>query len=117
MERRYNEQAFTPEDVEAGLMNDLINHLLDYNKKSERAYYDIHITTDGYCSIVQWVSVPYNEEHYNGEFVFKDEDEVIMKEMIMPDNSYEYCFPDEAEERLDEWYKNNSDYYKDENGN
>lgn len=116
MERNYNTEAFTPGDVEEGLLNDLIKHLLDHNEKSNRAYYDIHITSDGYCTIVEWVSVPYEDEHYNGEFVFKDEDEVIMKELILPDNSIEYVFPDEEEERLNEWLKENPDWYKNDLG-
>lgn len=112
MERNYNEEAFTPEDVEAGLLDDLIKHLLDHNAKSDRAYYDIHITSDGYCSIVQWVSVPYNDEHYNGEFVFKDEDEYIMKEVILPDNSIEYVFPGDEKETIKEWLENNPGWHK-----
>ena len=116
MERRYNEEVFTPEDVEDGLMDDLIKYLKIHNEKSDRAYYDIHITSDGYCSIVQWVSVPYEDEHYNGEFVFKDEDEVIMKELRLPDNSIEYVFPDEEDERFNEWLKENPDWYKNDRG-
>lgn len=112
MERRYNYSAFTPEDVKEGLMNDLIKYLLSHNEKSTRSYYDIHITTDGYCSIVEWTSVPYEDEHFNGEFVFKDEDEVIMKEFRLPDNSIEYIFPDEEDETLERWLKENPGWFK-----
>ena len=116
MERNYNEEAFTPEDVEAGLLNDLVKHLLDHNAKSDRAYYDIHITSDGYCSIVQWVSVPYNDEHYNGEFMYVDEDEVIMTEIRYPDNSFEYILPGTEDDAMEEWGKNNPDWYKNDQG-
>ena len=102
MERNYNETVFDPEEGE--LLEDLVNYLLETNKKSERFYYDIHIMTDGCCDIVQWVSVPYDEP-YNGEFVYKEEDDVIMKEVWFPDNHCEYLFPDEVEDRLKEWNK------------
>lgn len=112
MERKYNYVAFTPEDVKEGLMNDLIKYLLSHNEKSTRSYFDIHITSDGYCSIVEWVSVPYEDEHYNGEFVFKDEDEVVMKELRLPDNSTQYIFPDEEDETLEEWLEKNPGWSK-----
>ena len=102
MERNYNETVFYQEESE--LLEDLVNYLLDTNRKSERFYYDIHIMTDGCCDIVQWVSVPYDEP-YNGEFVYKEEDDVIMKEVWFPDNHCEYLFPDEVEDRLKEWNK------------
>ena len=34
MERDYNRQSFTPEEVEKGLHLDLLNYLLDHNKTS-----------------------------------------------------------------------------------
>ena len=116
MERRYNEEVFTPEDVEDGLMDDLIKYLKIHNEKSDRAYYDIHITSDGYCNIVQWVSVPYNDEHYNGEFVYIDEDQVIMTEFRYPDNSFEYIVPGTEDEVMKEWSENNPDWYKNDRG-
>lgn len=116
MERNYNEEVFTPEDVEAGLLNDLLKHLLDHNVKSDRAYYDIHITSDGYCTIVQWVSVPYNDEHYNGEFVYIDEDQVVMTEFRFPDNSSEYILPGTEEDAMKEWLADNPDWYKNDQG-
>ena len=116
MERKYNYEAFTPEDVNDGLLKDLLEYLLAHNRKSTRAYYDFHVTSDGYCTIVEWVSVPYEDEHYNGEFVFKDEDEYVMKEIIYPDNSCEYIWPDEEKEKLDEWLKENPGWYKNQYG-
>ena len=66
----YNSQSFTPEEVEQGLMSDLLNYLLDHNKKAKEQYYDIHITTDGYCTIVEWTDVNYDMEYDEGYFKF-----------------------------------------------
>lgn len=115
MERNYNEMAFVPEEVEQGLHLDLIKHLLDYSAKSEKGYYDIHITSDGYCTIVEWVDKRYNDNEEQG-FRHLDYDEVIMKEVYFPDGHYEFLFPNEVEEVMEEWQKENPNYVKNEFG-
>ena len=100
----YNHQGFTPEEVKKGLLTDLLAYLLDYNKKSENYYYDIHITSDGYCTIVEWSDVSYDRDHgQEGKFQFVDYDEVVMKEVRFPDDHTELCYPEEAEDKLREW--------------
>jgi len=108
--RDFNEKAFTPEEVELGLHLDLINHLLDYNKKATDYFYDIHITSDGYCTIVEWVDKSFNGDYDEQGFRHLNYDEVIMKEVRFPDNHIEYLFADEADEKLNEWIKENPDY-------
>lgn len=71
----YNSQAFTPEEVKAGLMQELLTCLFNYNKKSQDHYMDIHITTDSYCFIVEWCCVPYSHE-WGGNFKFIPFDEM-----------------------------------------
>lgn len=112
----YNEKAFTPEDVEQGLMNDLLNYLLDYNTKSKEYFYDIHITSDGYCTIVQWTDISYNSDGDESKFDFVDYDEVVMKELILPDNSIIYVHRGEQDEALKEWLEDNPSYKQDEYG-
>ena len=113
MERKYNSQAFTPEEVKKGLLKDLLDYLLEHNRKNEEQYYDIHITTDGYCSIVEWTDVMYNQEYGpDAKFQFVDTDEVVMKEVCFPDNHYEYLFEDEIDERFKEWLKDNPGWEK-----
>ena len=75
-ENTYNSQAFTPKDIEKGLDVNFLKNLLDYNNKSDSHWFnDIHITTDGYCNIIEWVSR--NFEHgANGEFMFIPEDKL-----------------------------------------
>ena len=74
----YNHMAFVPEDVKKGMVNKLIKTLLEMNEKSEEHYNDIHITSDSYCTIVEWVWAPIDKS-YGGEFQFVDEDEYIEK--------------------------------------
>lgn len=114
MERKYNYQAFTPEEVNEGLLNDLLKYLLDHNKKNKEQYYDIHITTDGYCSIVEWNDVSYNTEYgEDGKFRFVDYDQVIMTEKTFPDNHIELCRDEEDyQERLKEFLENNPGWEK-----
>ena len=114
MERNYNYQAFTPEEVKKGLLNDLLNYLLDHNKKNTYQYYDIHITTDGYCSIIEWTDVSYNNEYgEDGKFRFVDYDQVIMTEKTFPDNHTELCYDEEDyQERLNDFLKDNPDWVK-----
>ena len=63
MEKRINNIAFSPEEVEAGAVKDLLGYLLEYNSNSDYDdYYEIHITTDSYCTIVEFEKVPYSGE-------------------------------------------------------
>ena len=119
MSRNYNYQAFTPEEVKKGLLNDLLNYVLDHNKKNDQQYYDIHITTDGYCSIVEWVDVSYNNEFgEEGKFRFVDSDQVVMLEKTFPDNHTELCYDEEDyQERLREFLDKNPGWEKTAYGN
>ena len=116
MKRNYNEKSFTPEEIEQGLFDDLIRYLLDYNKKSKQDYYDIHITSDGYCTIVEWVDVMYNNEYgEDGKFIFVDYDQVVMIEKTFPDNHVERVLSEEeGNERLQEWLEQNPGWVKNE---
>ena len=114
MERDYNRQSFTPEEVEKGLHLDLLNYLLDHNKKNETQYYDIHITTDGYCTIIEWADVNYDEKYgQEGKFEFVPSNGQVMLEFSFPDNHYEQSYNEEEyQERLQEWLKENPGWVK-----
>jgi len=112
----YNSQGFTPEEVEKKLHLDLINFLLDFNSKSDKHYHDIHITTDGYCLIVEWTTNSY-EDMEAGSFKFVDEDQVVMTEKVFPDNHTELCYNEaDYKERLDEFLKENPGWRQTEYG-
>lgn len=111
MAKAYNSQAFTPEEVKKGLHLDLINYLLDYNLKANGYYIDIHIDTDGYCVIVEWVQESYKDACTSFEFV--DYDEEVMKIIRYPDNSYGYASnEDEANDMLQLWLHENPGWKK-----
>lgn len=113
MNTPYNSQAFTPEEVEQGLLQDLLNYLLDYNKKCESGYYDIHITSDSYCTIVEWVDVHYELQYEEGKFEFVDAGDEVYTEVILPDNSTVYVSKCEAESTLSDWLKEHPGWFKD----
>ena len=110
MKKEYNSMAFTPEELEAGLLQNLLNYLFTYNKKSEKHYCDIHITTDSYCTIVEWDVVPYSHE-WGGEFKHVDFDEDVIHYVELPDGS---CVQSKSEEEdreiIEDYMRNNSDY-------
>ena len=112
-----NVRAFTPDEVEDGYLNDLLKYLMDHNDKNRERYYDIHITTDGFCQIVEWTDINYERDYEEGRFRYVDCDEVVMKEVEMPDNSIVYAHDeDEAKELIDDFLKENPNYEKNEYG-
>lgn len=105
----YNSQSFTPEEVKKGLHLKFIKSLLEISSKKENSYFDIHITTDSYCTIVEWSDVSF--EDGGGKFEFVDANQVIMTEKLFPDNHYEYFTSEEEyKERLEEWLKENPEW-------
>ncbi len=114
MNREYNYQSFTPDEVEQGLLQDLLNYLLDHNKKNKNQYYDIHITTDGCCSIVEWNDVSYDNTYGpDGKFEYVPADGCIMIEKTFPDNHTELCYDEEDyQERLNDFLKENPGWVK-----
>ena len=87
---------------------------LDHNKKNETQYYDIHITTDGYCTIIEWTDVDYNQEFGpEGKFEYVPFDGYVMIEKTFPDNHTELCYNEEDyQERLDDFLKENPGWVK-----
>lgn len=110
--REYNEQAFTPEQVKSGELQDLLDYLLLFNQKSNRAFMDIHITSDGYCTIVEWTEVDY-EQHECGRFQYVPSSGYVLREFYFPDNHTELLSSDEEfDERLKEWLEDNPGWVK-----
>ena len=111
---KFNSQAFTPEEVKQGLHLDLINYLLDYNSKSKNYFNDIHIDSDGFCVIIEWVTETYGDVLTSFEYV--GEDEVVLKIVKFPDGSYDYAEDqDEANDRFQLWSHENPDWAYDSN--
>lgn len=111
--RRYNSQAFTPEQVENGELQDLLNYLLGFSKKSDKAFMDIHITSDGYCQIVEWVEVNYEFRAECGKFDFIDCGEEVFEEVLFPDEHWEWHPRGEGEQVLSDWLDKHPRWKKD----
>ena len=106
-----NTKSFTPEEVKEGLLQDLLTYLLEYNANSKNSYYDIHITTDGYCTIVEWTDIDY-EMNEGERFAFVDSEHEILKCVTFPDNHSEYLLDDEAQAAIDNWLAENPGWEK-----
>lgn len=100
---------------EKTLALDCIKWLLDYNEKSNKYFNDIHLTTDGTCLIVEWVTRPYDNS-YGGEFKYVEEDQAVLQELRLPDNTTRWVFPEEEKEVLEEFLKENPEYYQNQYG-
>ena len=113
--RNINEQVFTPDEVKKGLHLKLIGALLEMDKDRKDSHFDIRLSTDGYCTIVQWCDVSDDAGCYGFRFI--DSDEVVMREYRFPDDHYEYlCDDDEYDVRLAEWLKKNPSWKKNDYG-
>ena len=77
-------------------------------------YCDIHITTDGYCTIIEWENVPYNHQ-WGGKFVHLSEDEEVYKEILDEKTNNTYWIPSwqTKEEFLADLIEENSDNSED----
>lgn len=113
MGEEYNSKAFTPKEVQAGLLADLLNYLLSYNQNpASESYYDIHITTDGYCMIVEWSSVD-NDHQFGGTFQYIGEEQVIYTTYQLPDgSSIDLQSEDEFQEYFTQWMSVNPGWVK-----
>ena len=81
MKQEYNQEVFTPEEVEQGLHLELLNCLLNYNKKSDESFKDIHIWTDGYCLCIDWFTNFYDHNLSNSwEYVGERQEVGFWKE-------------------------------------
>ena len=71
-----NSIAFTPEDVEKGEFQKFLIALT--NMDLEDRYNEIHIWSDGYCQIIDWVTRHYDNSCGEGSFEFIDEDHEVI---------------------------------------
>lgn len=102
-----NYQAFTPEEVKKGCFKKLLDALIELQKDMS---IDIHITSDGYCIIMEWIS---KCDEDTASFRFVDSDQQIVTEVLMPDNSYEYLFEYDnrtADDLINEFVKKHPEY-------
>lgn len=127
---RYNQEAFTPEEVKKDKHLKLLKTLFELegdtfgdNTEADKAY-DIHIWTDGYCLIVEWCDKWFDSSIDSGHFEFVDENQVVLQEVLLPDNSTVYAIDDDDAKRLlkefleenPQWHKNQWGMWTDDDG-
>ena len=107
-----NKVMFTQEEVRKGMHHELIDHLLEYNRKSTTFCNDIHIVdsySDGTLE-VEWAQVWREDGGVEG-FKFIDYDHYVTVKVEFPDGHYDYYENDEiAEEAQDTWLKAHPEY-------
>lgn len=123
MQREYNSEAFLPEEVKAGRHIRLIETLIDLDgydpdDRVDRGcldrFHDIHITSDGYCLIVEWCDHYFDEGVGEGSFQFVGSDQRVADEITLPDNSIELAWDAEDAKRIiDNWTAKHPEYQQD----
>ena len=110
-----NSMYFSKEDVEAGLMQELVSLLCSHSYRADGLYNDVHIRPDDLGAfIVEWAQVPWNHE-YGGKFEYVDEDQAVCNEVVFPDKHFEYT-PEDPNDVIKEWLEDNPNWRKDEWG-
>ena len=101
-----NRQYFSKQDVEAGLHLKFIDFLLS-NFESNEYRVDMHVYHED-CSaiVVEWERQLWQHIDEMGKFVYIEEDERVLKEVTLPDNTWTYAENDkEADALIKEWHK------------
>lgn len=70
MKREVNSMTFLPEEVEKGMVTDMVKYLIHANKVSNHHFNDIHIWSDSYCTIVEWIWKDYADDLQYGSFKY-----------------------------------------------
>lgn len=119
MANEINRMYFSKEDIEAGLMHELLVYLCRYSYASGPRrlshYNDIHIyPCDCEAFEVEWSQSPWSHD-YGGHFEYVGEEQVVCNEVIFPDGHYEYT-PESEDEAIKIWLEDNPNWYKDNYG-
>lgn len=118
MDKNFNSQTFTPEEIKQGLQQDLLNYLFSFNQKSKESFYDIHISSDGYCSTVEWVEKHFKDESIweDGSFKYVPYYAEIVEEYEFPDGHCEYftcnTYEEDTQKALNKWLSENPGWEK-----
>ncbi len=105
-----NSMVFETVDQTTGFIKTLLSI-----KDSEQIC-DINVYPEDVFFVVLWKQVP-SEGSYDGRFKFVNENQTIMTEYPLPDNTHIYFEKEEDyKEYLEDWLKKNPYYEKDEYG-
>ena len=109
MYKDVNRMTFLPQEVENGWANKLLDFLMAFNREAEDCAIDIRVSTDGYCTIIEW-----GETYDSAGFKWVGEDQEVMERLYYPDNTMEYVLPEETEEKMNEWLDAHPTWVKNE---
>lgn len=111
----FNTQVFTQKDVEKGLHLEFINSLLHQGNEGTFGV-SIRIRQE-YLDLVHvdWCQVDY-EDGGDEKFIFKGCDDILMREVYLPDGHYEYVKPGEEDDLIKEWSLRNPEWERNEFG-
>lgn len=80
----FNSMAFTPDEVKKGLLDKFVKTLNDLNQDKEQGFIEYHVTTDGFCTIVEFDDLFIRDEDDKFQYVdendWKDEDIALTEE-------------------------------------
>lgn len=117
IENSYNSEYFNREKVEKGLHIKFIELLLELDENDYKGCHDIHLYREENAITVEWCYKWYDKSMGNDRFEFLGEDDVVMTEVFLPDNSSVYVKnADEEKEVLEDWLKEHPTYKKNEWG-
>jgi len=104
--KEYNRIYFNKNDVAAGLHLKFVNFLLS-NLETSDYRVDVHIfTEDCDAIVVEFARQLWDCIDDMGKFEFVNGDEAVVKEVILPDNTFTYAdSEEEAKSLIDDWYK------------
>lgn len=93
----------------------LIEFLSVNSLNEEYCYNDIHISyIDGGLAKVEWTDVLKSGED-DCEWVFKDYDQLLVKQVNFPDGQYKYAMDEDHEKELwEEWKKEHPEWYEED---
>lgn len=101
-----NSQYFSDKQIEQGQMTRLLDYLMSEAYDKGDYYNDIHIRPcDCGTFVVEWIQIPWNHD-FGGSFQYVGQDQVVLTEYRLPDDSHiDLVDDDDFEDYLENWLK------------
>lgn len=113
---KINQQYFSREQVEKKEHYKLLDVLMSENYGVGKHYNDIRIYLEDDAAIIEWIQV--NPEYSDARFEAIDDDQRIMTEFMLPDQTFVFFeTKEEFDEYLKEWLETNPGWERTRYGN
>lgn len=84
---------------------------------NDKGYNDLHIYQDDFYYIIEWVQSDWNTQYNtNNHWRLLESEDAIYTEIYLPDRTYQMIPKGTEEEFMENWHKENPDWYKNEYG-